>query len=301
MVFETARTSSREVNYLTKIAPETLVHAFGWSGNGVLVVGYEQPDASSERDLLSRRSPRRSRVRRREPCARAPGERARVPDGRAARGHVAPARGRYELAARGPPRAARRRDPLAARRPGPRADQLVAVERGRRERAARARARRICEGGGARDAGRERVVRRSPGPRARGQRPQRGRHQRDRGRAGRRPRAVHGAHRRRHLPGDRLRVRGLRRRSGDRLPDGDRCERAQGALRLRSRRSGSGARSTRTIEFDVGALVHSPVDGALWAVEVDGGEARAPLLRHARRSASRPRSTRRSRAPRTAS
>ena len=45
------------MNYLTKIAPETLIHAFGWSGNGVLVVGYEQPDASSERDAESRRSP----------------------------------------------------------------------------------------------------------------------------------------------------------------------------------------------------------------------------------------------------
>ena len=57
VVFETSPTSTREVNYLTKIAPQTLIHAFGWSGNGVLVVGYEQPDASSERDLLSRRSP----------------------------------------------------------------------------------------------------------------------------------------------------------------------------------------------------------------------------------------------------
>jgi dienelactone hydrolase len=56
VVFEAARTSLREVNHLTKIAPETVVHAFGWSGNGVLVVGYEQPNSSSEREVLSRRS-----------------------------------------------------------------------------------------------------------------------------------------------------------------------------------------------------------------------------------------------------
>lgn len=57
VVFETSRTPSREVNHLTKIAPETLIHAFGWSGNGVLMVGYEQPDTSTERDIQSRRSP----------------------------------------------------------------------------------------------------------------------------------------------------------------------------------------------------------------------------------------------------
>src|SRR5262245_40791513 len=56
VVFESER-SPREVNHLTKIAPETVVHAFGWSGDGVLVVGYEQPDARGERELQSRRSP----------------------------------------------------------------------------------------------------------------------------------------------------------------------------------------------------------------------------------------------------
>ena len=120
-----------------------------------------------------------------------------------------------------------------------------------------------------RDARHGRVVCRSPGPRARGQRPQRGRHQRGRGRARRRPRAVRGARRRRHLPGDRLRVRGLRRRPEDRLPDGDRCERPQGAASPTISRSGVRRAVYAHERFDVGALVHSPVDGALWAVEVD--------------------------------
>ena len=57
VVFEGSRTSLQQVNHLTKIAPETLVHAFGWSGDGVLVVGYEQPNTSAERELQSRRSP----------------------------------------------------------------------------------------------------------------------------------------------------------------------------------------------------------------------------------------------------
>jgi dipeptidyl aminopeptidase/acylaminoacyl peptidase len=56
VVFESAR-SSRDVNHLTKIAPETVVHTLGWSGNGVLVVGYEQPDASGAREALARRTP----------------------------------------------------------------------------------------------------------------------------------------------------------------------------------------------------------------------------------------------------
>ena len=47
----------REVNHLTRIAPETVVHALGWSGDGVLVVGYEQPDTSGEREVQSRTSP----------------------------------------------------------------------------------------------------------------------------------------------------------------------------------------------------------------------------------------------------
>src|SRR5262249_754144 len=57
VVFEAQRTSLREVNHLNRIGPETVVHAFGWSGNGVLLVGYEQPDASAERELQSHRSP----------------------------------------------------------------------------------------------------------------------------------------------------------------------------------------------------------------------------------------------------
>ncbi|MGH7336946.1 MAG: alpha/beta hydrolase family protein, partial [Myxococcota bacterium] len=34
-----------------------MIHAFGWSGNGVIAVGYEQPDSSGERDVQIRRSP----------------------------------------------------------------------------------------------------------------------------------------------------------------------------------------------------------------------------------------------------
>jgi dipeptidyl aminopeptidase/acylaminoacyl peptidase len=56
VVFEAAR-SSHDVNHLTKIAPETVVHSVGWSGNGVLVVGYEQPNASGAREALARRTP----------------------------------------------------------------------------------------------------------------------------------------------------------------------------------------------------------------------------------------------------
>jgi dipeptidyl aminopeptidase/acylaminoacyl peptidase len=56
VVFETSR-ATREVNHLTKIAPETIVRSFGWSGDDVLVVGYEQPDASAERDAQVRRTP----------------------------------------------------------------------------------------------------------------------------------------------------------------------------------------------------------------------------------------------------
>jgi len=41
VVFESARTG-RQVDYLTKLTPGTVIHSFGWSGNGVLVVGYEQ-------------------------------------------------------------------------------------------------------------------------------------------------------------------------------------------------------------------------------------------------------------------
>jgi dipeptidyl aminopeptidase/acylaminoacyl peptidase len=56
VVFDTAR-ASHKVEHLTKIAPGTLIHAFGWSGDGTLVVAFEQPDASDERNLESRRSP----------------------------------------------------------------------------------------------------------------------------------------------------------------------------------------------------------------------------------------------------
>ncbi|HKA14594.1 MAG TPA: prolyl oligopeptidase family serine peptidase [Myxococcota bacterium] len=56
VVFESAR-DKHKVNYLSKLEPQTLVHAFGWSGDGVLVVGYEQPDASGEREIESRKSP----------------------------------------------------------------------------------------------------------------------------------------------------------------------------------------------------------------------------------------------------
>jgi dipeptidyl aminopeptidase/acylaminoacyl peptidase len=55
VVFDTAR-ATQKVDYLTKVAPGMVIHAFGWSGDGVLVVAYEQPDASDERELESRRS-----------------------------------------------------------------------------------------------------------------------------------------------------------------------------------------------------------------------------------------------------
>jgi len=42
VVFESTRTSGRQVEYLTKLLPGTVIHSFGWSGNGVLIVGYEQ-------------------------------------------------------------------------------------------------------------------------------------------------------------------------------------------------------------------------------------------------------------------
>src|SRR5262245_34197538 len=56
VVFETTRSPS-QVNYLTKIAPATVIESFGWSGDDVLVVGYEQPDASLKREAENRRSP----------------------------------------------------------------------------------------------------------------------------------------------------------------------------------------------------------------------------------------------------
>ena len=56
VVFDTVR-GSQKVDYLTRIAPSTLIHAFGWSGNDVLMVAFEQPDASQERDMANRRTP----------------------------------------------------------------------------------------------------------------------------------------------------------------------------------------------------------------------------------------------------
>ena len=56
VVFETVR-GSQKVDYLTRIAPSTLIHAFGWTGDTVLMVAFEQPDASQERDRASRRTP----------------------------------------------------------------------------------------------------------------------------------------------------------------------------------------------------------------------------------------------------
>jgi dipeptidyl aminopeptidase/acylaminoacyl peptidase len=53
VVFESTR-AARQVDHLTKLTPGTLIRSFGWSGNGVLVVGYEQAatadDANLERD-----------------------------------------------------------------------------------------------------------------------------------------------------------------------------------------------------------------------------------------------------------
>jgi dipeptidyl aminopeptidase/acylaminoacyl peptidase len=56
VVFETER-AGKAVDYLTKLTPGTVIHALGWSGNDVLVVGYEQDAKRSERSLEGRRSP----------------------------------------------------------------------------------------------------------------------------------------------------------------------------------------------------------------------------------------------------
>jgi dipeptidyl aminopeptidase/acylaminoacyl peptidase len=53
VVFEMPHLGERgndKVNFLSKIDPETIVRALGWSGNGVLVVGYEQPRGRAELD-----------------------------------------------------------------------------------------------------------------------------------------------------------------------------------------------------------------------------------------------------------
>ena len=71
VVFESTR-GARQVDYLTKLTQGTLIHSFGWSGNGVLVVGYEQAPPRDDRateqgrsvdgvvvyDAESKRSPR---------------------------------------------------------------------------------------------------------------------------------------------------------------------------------------------------------------------------------------------------
>src|SRR5688572_5709173 len=45
-----------KVNFLSKIDPETVVRAFGWPGNGVLLVGYEQPVGRTEQESEMRRA-----------------------------------------------------------------------------------------------------------------------------------------------------------------------------------------------------------------------------------------------------
>jgi dipeptidyl aminopeptidase/acylaminoacyl peptidase len=56
VVFESAR-ASRQIDYLTKLSPGTVIHSFGWSGANVLIVGYEQAAARDEHSLDRRRSP----------------------------------------------------------------------------------------------------------------------------------------------------------------------------------------------------------------------------------------------------
>jgi hypothetical protein len=80
------RAPGRQVDYLTKLTPGTVIHSFGWSGNGVLVVGYEQERAAKSAASSTAGRSRASSSRRRAD-ALAPRARARVPDGRAARGH----------------------------------------------------------------------------------------------------------------------------------------------------------------------------------------------------------------------
>jgi dienelactone hydrolase len=53
VIFELPR-GGGEVNFLSKVDPETVVRAFGWSGNGVVLVGYEQPQGRAEQDRESR-------------------------------------------------------------------------------------------------------------------------------------------------------------------------------------------------------------------------------------------------------
>ena len=55
VVFQSARTG-REVDYLTKLLPGTVIHSFGWSGDGVLVVGYEEDATRDDRTVESRRT-----------------------------------------------------------------------------------------------------------------------------------------------------------------------------------------------------------------------------------------------------
>jgi dipeptidyl aminopeptidase/acylaminoacyl peptidase len=73
VVFESARTG-RQVDYLTKLLPGTVIHSFGWSGNNVLVVGYEREAARDDRTVEYRRTPDAVIVHDSEPR---PGRRAR--------------------------------------------------------------------------------------------------------------------------------------------------------------------------------------------------------------------------------
>jgi dipeptidyl aminopeptidase/acylaminoacyl peptidase len=49
VVFQSER-MGRQVEYLTKLLPGTVIHSFGWSGNGVLVVGYEEEGTRDDRN-----------------------------------------------------------------------------------------------------------------------------------------------------------------------------------------------------------------------------------------------------------
>jgi len=53
VVFETSRVG-RKVNYLAKIDAGTFVHTLGWSGDGAVVVGFEQPAPEHDRERESR-------------------------------------------------------------------------------------------------------------------------------------------------------------------------------------------------------------------------------------------------------
>jgi dipeptidyl aminopeptidase/acylaminoacyl peptidase len=56
VVFDAMR-GSHNVELLNKITPDTRVYTLGWAGNDAILVGFEQPKARTERDTESRRSP----------------------------------------------------------------------------------------------------------------------------------------------------------------------------------------------------------------------------------------------------